>query len=405
MSEIVKITPKNNNFKLVLKSHLQIWVVFSADSFRNHLQKEFTQCNNATLEFMELERLSEGTLNQSAAPDLMFVQASGDWAQKVSELYSNNGLLQAGNTTLIVFGDESDNIELKTALRIGASDFLSETSSLESLSSLLKTISDEKLSSRHLSELYTFINSKGGSGASTVAMNVAIELAKNEKNKVLFLDLDVQFGAIQDYLDLQPQHGLHDVIDGVTDLDEVSLDALVTKHSCGMYFLNFQQLHPIENELKARDLHKVFPLLRQYYTHIVTDLSRGIEANYGTIISLATKNYVVAQQGYVSLKNTNDLLSVLELEFGAPRAQIEVVINRYDKKNQLKITDIEEALGDVRVHVLPNDYKTVNESSNLGKPFALNKKKTPISVAVGHLANSIIPQTEQETSWLKKLFS
>ncbi|GAM64981.1 type II secretion system ATPase tadZ [Vibrio ishigakensis] len=360
---------------------------------------------SATLEFMELERLSEGSLNQSSAPDLMFVQASGDWAQKVSELYSNNGLLQSGNTTLIVFGDESDNIELKTALRIGASDFLSETSSLESLSSLLKTIADEKLSSKNLSELFTFINSKGGSGASTVAMNVAIELAKNEKNKVLFLDLDVQFGAIQDYLDLQPQHGLHDVIDGATDLDEVSLDALVSKHSCGLYFLNFQQLHPIENELKARNLHKVIPLLRQYYTHIVTDLSRGIEANYGTIISLATKNYVIAQQGYVSLKNTNDLLSVLELEFGAPRPQIEVVINRYDKKNQLKITDIEEALGDVRVHVLPNDYKTVNESSNLGKPFALNKKKTPISVAVGHLASSIIPQTEQETSWLKKLFS
>ncbi|GAM64980.1 hypothetical protein JCM19232_24 [Vibrio ishigakensis] len=44
MSEIVKITPNNNNFKLVLKSQLQIWVVFSSDDFKKHLQKEFTQC-------------------------------------------------------------------------------------------------------------------------------------------------------------------------------------------------------------------------------------------------------------------------------------------------------------------------------------------------------------------------
>lgn len=405
MSEIVKITPKNNNFKLILKSHVQVWVIYSQDSFKTHLQKEFSNCSNASIDYMELERLSEGALNQSIAPDLLFVQASGDWAQRVSELYSNNGLLQSGNTTLVAFGDESDNVELKTALRIGASDFLSESITLEGLSSILKAISDEKLSSRNLSELYTFINSKGGSGASTVAMNVAIELAKNEQNKVLFLDLDVQFGAIQDYLDLTPQHGLHDVIDGASDLDEISLDALVSKHNCGLYFLNFQQLHPIENELKARDLHKVIPLLRQFYTHIVADLSRGIEANYGTLISLATKNYFIAQQGYVSLKNTNDMVSVMELEFGAPRSQVEVIINRYDKKQQIKITDIEEALGEVRVHVLPNDYKTVNESSNLGKPFALNKKKTPISIAVSQLASSIVPQTEQQTSWFKKLFS
>ncbi|WP_261816787.1 AAA family ATPase [Vibrio gallicus] len=405
MSEIVKITPDNNHFKLVLKSQLQIWVVYSHESFKAHLNKQFAGCNNVSLVFMELERLAEGVLNQSAAPDLLFVQASSDWAHNISELYENNGLLQAGNTTLIVFGDEADSIELKTALRIGASDFLSESTTLEGLANLLKTISQEKLSSRHLSELFTFINSKGGCGASTVAMNVAIELAKIESNKVLLLDLDVQFGAIQDYLDLQPQHGLHDVIDGASGLDEVSLESLVSKHSSNLYFLNFQQLHPIENELKARDLHRVIPLLRQYYTHIVADLSRGIEANYGSLISLATKNYLIAQQGYVSLKNTNDMVSVLELEFGTPKNQLEVVINRYDKKHQLKITDIEEALGDVRVHVLPNDYKTVNESSNLGKPFAMNKKSTPISNAVTQLALSIVPQSESQTSWLKKLFS
>ncbi|MEZ9922288.1 CpaE family protein, partial [Vibrio breoganii] len=221
-------------------------------------------------------------------------------------------VIQNSNASLVVFGDESNNFELKTALRIGASDFLSEEIGLEGISSILTAVSEDKVSNQNLAELHVFVNSKGGSGASTVSMNTALELAKNKDNNVLYLDLDVQFGAIQDYLDLKPQYGLHDIIDGATELDEISLQTLVTKHSSQLSFLNFQQMHPIENELKARNLHTVIPMLRGYYTHIVADLSRGIEANYGSLISQAKKVFFIAQQSFVSIKNTNDMINVVE---------------------------------------------------------------------------------------------
>ncbi|GEA61701.1 AAA family ATPase [Vibrio comitans] len=405
MSEVVRMNA-DDNFRLVLKSQVNLWMVYSSDSFKRHMESELKRCTNVVIEFINLSQFNSQSIKDRATPDLVFIQAENDWSQKLTELYANSLILQNSNSSLVVFGDESNSFDLKVALRIGASDFLSETIKLEGIASFLTAVSDEKIASRDLAELHVFVNSKGGSGASTVSLNTAIELAKNKKNNVLYLDLDVQFGAIQDYLDLKPQYGLHDIIDGANELDEISLQTLATEHSSGLSFLNFHQMHPIENELKARGLHTVVPSLREYYTHIVADLSRGIEANYSSIISQATKVFFIAQQSYVSIKNTNDMLNVVELEFGLSREQLEVVVNRYDKKQHLKITDIEEALGQFRVHVLPNDYKTVNESSNLGKPFSMNKKKSSISEAVGRLAASISPTDDgQSKGWLGKIFS
>ncbi|MEZ9418834.1 AAA family ATPase [Vibrio breoganii] len=404
MSEVVQMNA-NNEFRLTLKSQVEIWVVYSTDSFKQHMESELSRCKNTSSNIIPLAQFESNSLKDRSSPDLIFIQANGDWAQKLTELYSNSLVLQNSNASLVVFGDEGNSFDLKVALRIGASDFLSESIGLEGIASILTAVSEDKLAARELAELHVFINSKGGSGASTVSMNTAIELAKNKVNKVLYLDLDIQFGAIQDYLNLKPQYGLHDIIDGANELDEISLQTLVSKHSSELHFLNFQQMHPIENELKARSLHTVVPLLREHFTHIVADLSRGIEANYSSLISQATKVFFVAQQSYVSIKNTNDMLDVLELEFGLAKNQIEVVINRYDKKQQLKITDIEDALGQVRVHVMPNDYKVVNESSNLGKPFSLEKKKSSVSEAITRLASSISPTGEEKKGWFGKIFN
>ncbi|CAM3179265.1 AAA family ATPase [Vibrio rarus] len=403
MSEVVQMNAEDN-FRLTLKSQVAVWLIYSSDGFKLHMESELKKCTNVSVDLIPLSDFSSHTIKDKPAPDLIFIQAGGDWSKKLSELYANSVVLQNSNSSLVVFGDESNNFDLKVALRIGASDFLSESIHLQGIASILTAVSEEKLASLDLAELHVFVNSKGGSGASTVSMNTAIELSKNPANKVLYLDLDVQFGAIQDYLDLKPQYGLHDIIDAASDLDEISLQTLVSSHSSGLFFLNFQQMHPIENELKARSLHTIIPLLREHYTHIVADLSRGIEANYSSLISQATKVFFIAQQNYVSIKNTNDMLGVVELEFGLSKEQVEVVVNRYDKKQHLKITDIEEALGAIRVHVFPNDYKVVNESSNLGKPFSLSKKKSPVSEAVTRLASSITPLPEEKKGWLGKIF-
>ncbi len=93
-----------------------------------------------------------------------------------------------------------------------------------------------------MGDLTLFINTKGGSGATTLATNTAIELSSYAKSKVLLIDLDMQFSDAADYLNCKPKYNINDVIDSVNDLDELSLEGLVYQHPSGLNYLCFNQM-------------------------------------------------------------------------------------------------------------------------------------------------------------------
>ncbi len=67
--------------------------------------------------------MSEEYLKSADVPELIFVEANGNWAQKMVELQGYDLSLEDKDLSLVVLGDESDNGSLKIALRLGASDF------------------------------------------------------------------------------------------------------------------------------------------------------------------------------------------------------------------------------------------------------------------------------------------
>ena len=102
-----------------------------------------------------------------------------------------------------------------------------------------------------------FLNTKGGAGASMLALNSAITVAKERPNEVLLVDLDMQFGVIEDYLNVQSSYGLADAIANVSDLDDVSLGGLVTKHESGLHVIGFKRDSSHENFEKASQISKL----------------------------------------------------------------------------------------------------------------------------------------------------
>lgn len=139
-----------------------------------------------------------------------------------------------------------------------------------------------------MGDLTLFINTKGGSGATTLAINTAIELSSYAKSKVLLIDLDMQFSDAADYLNCKPKYSINDVIDSVNDLDELSLEGLVYQHSSGLNYLCFSQNDPRNNHKHAIQVSKLLPILRQFYSHIIVDLSHGVDHVYQQIVSPAT---------------------------------------------------------------------------------------------------------------------
>ncbi|MFM2588996.1 CpaE family protein [Vibrio sp. TBV020] len=407
MGEAVKLTP-NGDSPIRLKTNLTIWVFYSSDAFHLHISHELSKCQSVNFEMISFHGLVVANLAHFSPPDLIFVETGPNWAQKIVELQQYEAPEShepAHEASLIVFGNENDNGALKIALRIGAVDFISDKAVLDELVPLLRNIAEEKVATRNLGDLIVFMNTKGGAGASLIALNTAITLAKNQPDEVLLVDLDMQFGVIEDYLNVQCTYGIADAIANVADLDDVSLGSLVTKHESGLHILGFKRENSHENFEKVGQLSKLIPVLRERYPLVIIDLSRGLDRQFGSVISPATKVFLVTQQNLVAVKNTTQILKALTFEFGITKEQMEVIVNRYEKRQSIKLKDIQDTVGSLQVHTVPNEFKVAIESANLGRPYIQAKKSSSMSKSVQNLANSLMPEPEEKKGWFKRMFS
>ncbi|WP_254413607.1 AAA family ATPase [Vibrio furnissii] len=407
MGEAVKLS-RGDSSNLRLKTSLSVWVLYSSDRFKLHMMSELSKCHSISFEVISLHGVMSDSFKHFSPPDLIFVETGPNWAQKVIELQNYESPEvdeEEVNTSLIVFGDESDNGALKIALRIGAADFVSDQATLEELVPLLKNTAEEKIAARKLGQLFVFINTKGGAGATTIALNTAVEVALQHKNKVLLLDLDIHFGVIMDYLNLNPTYSINDAIANVADLDEISLHSLVSKHPSGLHVLSFKHENHNENFDKAMQLGKLLPTLMEYYPYVFVDLSMGVDRMFAPVLSHSSKVFLVTQQNLVGIKNTSRIAKSLMLEYGIAKEQIELIVNRYEKRQQIKMKDIEQTITGVNVHMIPNDFKAAIESANLGKPVVESKKNSSITKSVIELSQTLAPEVKEKKGWIKRLFS
>ncbi len=166
------------------------------------------------------------------SPDLLLLRIGPD---------SRDGLEALGRYTLderpplIVIGDGSDPQSMRAAMQAGARDFLSEPIVEEDLLAAVTQLATESKPSRKnvRTKLTAFINAKGGSGATFLAANVAHLLAAISDRRTVLVDLDLRFGNLPQYLDLKPKRGLVEALDVANDLDEVAIEAYMTKHDSG----------------------------------------------------------------------------------------------------------------------------------------------------------------------------
>lgn len=404
MGETVELGPDNEN-SYTIKTNLCIWLVYASERFLNHITAELSKCGNLNVETISLSVFNAEGIDGFAPPDLVFIETGVNWAKKLVDLQEQDATLHDHEASLIVFGDEQDIGALKIALRLGASDYLSYRAHMNELMPLLKNTADEKIVSRELGELCLFINTKGGSGATTLATNMAVELAQSQSKKVILVDLDLQFGATPDYLDMKPRFGISDALESINDLDEVSLPSMVTSHKSGLDLMGYTSYGTHENYQLARNFGKLLPILRQFYDYVIVDLSRGIEHFYTPLIAPASRVYLVSQQNLISIKHSSELVRALQLEYGINKDSIEIILNRYEKSVPVHLKDIQSTIENIEIHLVPNDYKVAVESANLGTPIVLSSKKSAIAKSIVSIVNKLAPAVAESKGLFARLFS
>ncbi len=233
-----------------------------------------------------------------------------------------------------------------------------------------------------------FYSPKGGTGCTTLAVNVAVTLC-NEETRVVIVDANLQFGDVALFLNEQGKNTILDLAPRVDELDPNIVEEVMIKHAVsGVHILASPSSPEHGEKVNADQFTKLLRYLRQMYAYIIVDTSSYLNDITLSVLDVAEAVVLVTVQDIPSIKNDRLFLDLL-LTLNIPIEKVALVMNKYDKRIAILPEKIGENLKRGVEAVIPLDEKTVIPSVNRGVPFMLDNKTQPAARGVYTLVEAL----------------
>lgn len=236
-------------------------------------------------------------------------------------------------------------------------------------------------------KIVTVFSTKGGVGKTVIASNLTVALIGRPFERVVVLDLDLQFGDVGVMLNLQPKHTIYDCTTVSDELNPELMNKFLTPHSSGAQAL----LAPLQPEyadlVSAEDVKNVLDTLKSRADLVVVDTPPTFNDHVLTLLDETDIVLLVATMDIPSIKNIKLCLQTLKsLQF--PETKVMLVINRADENVGLKLNEVEESLHTVATATIPSDRR-VPLSINRGVPVVIDAPKSAAAKSLTRLAANI----------------
>lgn len=321
-------------------------------------------------------------------PDAILFAMDETWRQGIWDLIER---IPPPRPPLFVITQTNDMECLRTAMRIGVRDVFPMPLHVDECTSTLLRVVQEERKRRGVggSQLIAFMNTKGGSGASLIASNVAMAMANQARfsKRILLVDFDFQFGGLPTYLNLVARDGLIKAMEFVYTLDQPALQAYVLRHDSGLHLLAAAMEEIIVPEdISAERTERLLSVLNDAYDKILIDVPHRIDPAIAAILEHANTIALATQQTVAHLHDTKRLLTLLRDHLDIGLDHVLLMLNRYDKKAEVRLQDFQEVFPGVTIETIPSDYVRASESLNLGVPICESAPQAPLGVALLRLA-------------------
>jgi len=187
------------------------------------------------------------------------------------------------------------------------------------------------------------VSPKGGSGKTTLAVNLAIGLARRAPKKVALLDFDVQFGDCASALGLRPEYSLVDAV-GAASLERSALKVFLAAHSSGLALLAPPDDLVAVDDIDQDSVKRTFAAFTEEFPYVVVDTASGVDRFALAAMEQATDLLVVSTTDVPSIRAVRRQLDVLD-EVGFVSQRRTFVLNRANARVGLSVAEIEAAVG------------------------------------------------------------
>lgn len=237
---------------------------------------------------------------------------------------------------------------------------------------------------------------RGGIGATTVAVNLADQLLvrksrfrKDPANSVAIVDLDLQFGAVGDFLDVDPQEGLMQLATGDVMPDQMWVEQSLSETQGGLSVLTAPaEFMPLQ-AINSKQIETLINALRTTHDYVVIDLPRALVDWIEPVIGGADEIVIVTDTTVPSVRATRRLMDFYLAD--NPGLEIEVVIN-HEKRPMMLSAHHKEAtkvLESKFEHWFAHDVKAARSAVDFGKPLSEVAPRSDLTKGIGGLARAM----------------
>jgi pilus assembly protein CpaE len=312
---------------------------------------------------------------------------------------------------LVAAGTDGSPEFLMTVMQAGISEYLPKPVTEDALVAAIGRVS-RKLGAkvtqaagparREPGKLLAFFGTKGGSGSTTVATNLAIQIHRMTGKRTVLVDLDLELGEIALYLGVEPRFNFVDLAKNFHRMDAGLLASFIECHDSGVHLLS-APYHPERAESVSADhVKQIIQFLKQHYEYVFVDVSNSFSARTLAAFEKADEVYLIATADLPSLRNIQRCQHLIGRLSNI--GELRLVVNRYHPDCDITLEDVEKSIGMEIYWALPNDYQSVIYAINTGQPVILDDS-SPYTHELEALAAKMtgLPSTSsQRKGWFSR---
>ena len=277
------------------------------------------------------------------------------------------------------------------AMRAGCAEYLLKPVQHERvLDGLARVESKQKKKARSTvrGKVITLVGAKGGTGVTSLALHLALELAQ-AKRKCLLVDQHPALGDASLYLGTgRHQYSFYELASNADHLDEELLRGFLLHHSSGLDLLDSPESVDAIHGASPSTVEHTLAFLAETYHFVIIDCPPGLTDGTRACISQSEQVAIVMTAELPSVRNTVRYIEHLS-KLGYSSSSIHVVLNRHSKKGPLSDDRIEKALGRAISLRVPNSYNEVIRAINSGAPIS-SGSRSDFGAAIQKWAHELV---------------
>ena len=304
---------------------------------------------------------------------------------------------------VVVIGDNTEIQFYRALMDLGLTEYLPKPLTRDVVQSqlrpkLLGEVAPEP--AERGGHVISICGAQGGAGATSIAINLAMQLADTTKAKVALLDLNMQGGEAAVMLGVRPGAGLRIALENPMRANSLFIERAAIEVNERVRLVSADEDLDAKLGITEEGVRHVLGLLRQRFNYIVVDVPMPLGPAIHPVIALSRHVLVLLEAEVTGLRNAASLRAFVTNIAGKNR--VFTLVNRADRAGGLPMAAIIKGLGGEPDMVIPDLGKGMTQAVNLGIPAYRHVPRLRRNLAP--IIREITGVGDEGNTWFKRMF-